>query len=237
MNMIWISIIAILMAVVGWLLLNYFADNTTMKVQTAFAGVPTPKVPSEVSCELPKREVKTYMGSEAVSLSNLERIIIKGHSLEKLGILDNSMAYVSLWNDKNTIESLPGRFIILNIDNERTIREHPLEPSYFHSDGKKARKVLKIVDVGMDSDAVSKLCDNLLKDLDEVEQRRLEMEIRTKYEFASQYYGDRKDKKLIMSLTYRRDGRDLGFSFHSPRYLYGVIEYVSNNSHIYETRA
>lgn len=233
----WISIIALVLAVGGWFLLNYFADNSPIKVQTAFAGVPTPKVPSVVSCELPKRKVKTYMGDEAVNLSSFERILIKGHSLEKLGILDNSMAYVSIWDDKNSIESLAGRFIILNIDNERTTCEHPLEPNYFHSDGKKARKVLRIVSTGMDSAAVSKLCENILKDLEESEQKRLETEIRTKYEFASKYYGDKGDKKLIMSLTYRRDGKNLGFSFHSPKYLYGVIEYVSNNSHIYETRA
>lgn len=221
-----------------WLMVNWISNSTTMEIPTAYAGSPKPQIPYQITFEFPKRRVGNYIGNEKINLSKFQKIIIKGHSLEKLGIDDNSIAYCSMWksdNENYSLDLLPGRFIILDIDNERTTEEHPLDPNYFHSNGKKARKALKIVNCSLNENELSELSNAILKDIkDDNERKHLTNEIKQKYDFASKYYFQRGDKQLIMSLTFRNHGKDLGFSFHSPRYVYGIVEYVGSNNYLHQ---
>ena len=238
MNMITITIILLCCGIFLWFLVNWISNSATVEIPTAYAGSPKPQVPYQITFELPKRRVDDYIGNEKVNLSKYQKIIVKGHSLEKLGIDDNSIVYCSNWEFANkncSLEQLPGRFIILNIDNERTTEEHPLDPNYFHSNGKKARKALKIVKLDLKDSEIEELSNSILKDIkDEDEKKRLLQEIKQKYGFASKYYFNKGDKNLIMSLTYRNNGKDLGFSFHSPRYVCGIVEYVGNNNYLHQ---
>lgn len=234
--MVTLSIIILCCGIFLWFLLNWVSSSSTLELPTAYAGSPKPQVPTNITFELPKRRVTNFIGNEKIDLSKLRRVIIKGHSLEKLGVADNSIAYCSLWTEKggsDFLNQLPGRFIVLNIDNERTAAEHPLKPDYFHSNGKKARKALRIVSCSMDNNAVSELADAILRDIDsDAEKIRLKEEIIEKYAFASSFYASKGETDLIMSLTYRNDGKDLGFSFHSPKYIYGIVEYIGNNNYL-----
>lgn len=238
MNMITIAIILLCCGIFLWFFVNWISNSATVEIPTAYAGSPKPQVPYLITFELPKRRVDDYIGNEKINLSEYQKIIVKGHSLEKLGIDDNSIVYCSKWrldNENCTLEQLPGRFIILDIDNERTTQEHPLDPNYFHSNGKKARKALRIVEVSLSDSKIEEISNSILRDIkDEDEKKRLSVEIKQKYEFASQYYSQKGDEKLIMSLTYRNNGKDLGFSFHSPRYVTEIVEYVGNNNYLHQ---
>lgn len=48
--------------------------------------------------------------------------------------------------------------------------------------------------------------------------------IAKKYKFASDYYSN--DQNLIMSITYKY-GKEKDLSFHSPRFLFGIVKYNS----------
>ena len=229
--------LVILICAIGWFVITLMSKNATIELSTAYAGTPKPRVPAKIKYNLPKRKVCSFIGGERIDLSKFESIIIKGRSLEKLGVKDNSIAYCSLWNKENSLDDLRGRLIILDIDNERTIKEHPMNLDYFHSNGKKARKVLQIVSSSMSEVELQECIDSIFKNgFCEDKKEELEREIKSKYAFASEYYS-KGEQKLIMSLTYRNDGKDLGFSFHSPQFLYGVIEYVSENNFLHEAKA
>lgn len=234
------SIIILIVAIGSWFLLRHISKHASIEVLTAFSGSPSPKIPTSITCDIPRRRVKNRLGEKTIDLSNFEQMIIKGNSLGCFGIVDNSVVYVKTYKQPPvniTTNEIAGRFIILNIDNLRTVAEHPLELDYFHSEGKKARKALRMVSIKMSHKELENLAEQILKDIPEnADKAKLKKEIISKYEFASQYYAD-KDKELIMSLTYRKDGKNLGFSFHSPRFLYGIVEYVSNNNNspFYET--
>lgn len=237
--MITISILLVCIGLFLWFLVYWISNSATMEIPTAYAGSPKPQVPCQITFELPKRRVDDYIGKEKIDLSYYYKIIIKGHSLEKLGIDDNSIVYCSKWefgNKECSLNQLQGRFIILNIDNERTTEEHPLDPNYFHSNGKKARKALRVIPIPTGESQLSEISNLILKDIKESEEKksRLLEEIKQKYKFASKYYSERGDKDLIMSLTYRHNGKDLGFSFHSPRFVYGVIEYIGSKNYFHQ---
>ncbi len=105
-----------------------------------------------------------------------------------------------------------------------------MRTDYFRSNGKKVRRALEIVKVGLPEESVTKLIDRLLESQPLDCHMRLREEIRKKYDFASKFYSKKGESELIMSLTYRNNGQDLGFSFHSKKFLYGIVEYVSNKS-------
>ena len=233
------SIIVLILAIFLCFVLSGIASKpSTIEMQTAFAGIPQPQVPSKVMCNQPNRKVNTLLGEEKVDLSGFEKILIKGHSLEKAGIMDNSIVYVTKYNmPPENMDFAVGRFIILKIDNERTSAEHPLDPNYVHSMGLKARKVIRIVPTNLDEEGLKSVIGDIFDQLPAERKEILKQQILEKYMFASNYYAERGESTLIMSLTYRNDGRDLGFSFHSKQFLYGIIEYVNNNPSIKESRS
>lgn len=228
-----LTLIITLLAMFLLYILKWRSGKETIRIPTAYAGSPKDGVSPLLTYYRPSRRVESFLGGERVSLSDYHMAVIKGHSLRQAGILDNALVYCNLWNKKEgDLSDLPGRFIILNIDNERSLAERPLNKDYFMSEGKKARKVVRIVDTGMDKAGVDKIIGEVLREKEGDEHDRLAREIRCKYRFASEFYGTRGVKNLIMSITFRNEGRDLGFSFHSPDYLWGVVRYVSNRNYL-----
>jgi len=175
--------------------------------------------------------VHTYIDKERVNVFKLSKIIIRGKSLEKFGIKDKSLVYVSRWNlkdnkDLSKLKTLIGKIVILEIDNERTAIEHPFEKDFFTTSGYKARNVILIVERGLSkSELLSKLQflnrphEDLPEDIESFKNRIFE-----KYEFATGYYGD--EPNFIMSMTYRNNGTKLGFSFHSSKFIFGAVQYI-----------
>ena len=225
------TFIIIFGAVIIYLVIKWLSQKATITVPTAYAGSPRRDIPVLETLPLNYYPVRTYIDEKRIRVYNLIKIIIRGKSLEKFGIKDKSLVYVDKWNlkdssDYSKLRTLIGNIVILNIDNERTALEHPFEKDFFNSSGYKARNVILIVDRGVSkSDLLGKLKflntphDDYPKDIEEFKNRIYE-----KYKFASDFYPD--DSNLIMSMTYRNDGTKLGFSFHSPKFIYGVVKHI-----------
>ena len=122
---------------------------------------------------------------------------------------------------------LIGRFIVFKIDNERTLHEYPLKNITIANDGLKLRKVVKLLytkESDIESQIEKFLLDNdseFAKKTEEERKKEYDRYIK-KYQFASSYYNE--DEYLIMSITYK-NGICKDYSFHSPKWLYGIVEY------------
>lgn len=218
-------------AFVIYLVIKWLSQKATVTVPTAFAGSPNRDIPVAETLPVSYYPVHTYMDGKRISVFKYIKIIIRGRSLEKFGVKDKSLVYVSKWDkeDSSSIEklkSLIGKIVILSIDNERTAIEHPLDPNFFNSSGLKARKAIMIVDRDLSSDELlEKLTflnnqnDDFPDDMEAFKKRIVE-----KYKFATDFYTN--ESHLIMSITYRNDGTKLGFSFHSPKFIYGIVQYI-----------
>ena len=86
----------------------------------------------------------------------------------------------------------------------------------------KARKMISTIESSMSKDKFLNAMRTILHE-DILEDEYFE-NIWKKYEFASKFYKD--ESMLILSLTFR-GGRYKSYSFHSPRFLVGVVEYRS----------
>ncbi len=218
---------------IAYLTLRSIIGKSTIPIYVAYAGSPDCSKPNTRNIPLPKNNPIYYKdGDVEVDVSKLKPLIIEGHSLEPLGIKDQSTIFVqpepNLLPDES-LERLIGRFVIYKIDNERTLKEHPLK-NISVNNGFKARKVVNIVNTKLDKVQIGEIINDFLKkDLDflnstEEEQKAFLDKIVGKYIFASDYYAD--DNKLIMSITYK-SGKEKDYSFHSPHFLYGVVKYSS----------
>ena len=125
--------------------------------------------------------------------------------------------------EKENIYSLRGRFVIFKYDNERLIKEHPEITNPVN--GYKARKVVTILDNNSTKEVFMEVMDKILSDDKEIEDKTTYLKnLWKKYEFASHYYHD--EEKLVVSITYKQ-GKYKDYSFHSLKFLYGVVKYKS----------
>lgn len=218
-------------AFVIYLVIKWLSQKATVTVPTAFAGSPKRDIPAEETLPVSYYPVHTYMDGKRISVFKYVKIIIRGRSLEKFGVKDKSLVHVSKWNKKDSssiekLKSLIGKIVILSIDNERTAIEHPLDPNFFNSAAFKARKAILIVGRDLSRDELlDKLTflnnpnDDFPDNMEAFKNRIVE-----KYNFATGFYTD--ESNFIMSITYRNDGTKLGFSFHSPKFIYGIVQHI-----------
>ena len=161
-------------------------------------------------------------GDKPIDLDNFTRYIISGKSLEKLGIENGMFVYTVPPLDELSL--LTDRFVVFRYDNDRLAVEHPEIKNPV--DSFKARKVIDIIPTAISYGQFEKLiyptlsADNEIKDKDECLKCLWE-----KYSFASGFYSE--DKSLIISVTYKDNGTRKDYSFHSPRFLEGIIRYKS----------
>lgn len=227
------NIIIIVSVIIAYAGVRYVTRRMTVKRKVVFAGHPSSDdIPNIDISPLPQNDPKYRIGAESVDVSGLEQMVVKGKSLENFGIRDGSIVFVKpIESDRNEelafLEKLIGRFVVFRIDNARTLKEYPLKNITVVEDGVKLRKAVMILsreDAGTESIIKQFLLDN---DKDfackpEVEQTEEYDRYIKKFRFAASYY--REDKYLVMSITYK-NGVCKDYSFHSPKWLYGIVEY------------
>lgn len=141
---------------VAYLTMRSIIKKSTIEVRVAYAGNPDSCKPNTRKIPLPKNNPIYRDGDIEVDVSNLTPLIIDGHSLEPLGIKDGSTIFVEENKNENKddiqnkeLANLIGRFVVFNIDNDRTLKEHPLK-NIIVSNGLKTRKVIGIVQTKLD---------------------------------------------------------------------------------------
>lgn len=219
---------------VAYLTMRSIIKKSTIEVRVAYAGNPDSCKPNTRKIPLPKNN-PIYRDGE-VDVSNLTPLIIDGHSLEPLGIKDGSTIFVEENKNENKddiqnkeLANLIGRFVVFNIDNDRTLKEHPLK-NIIVSNGLKTRKVIGIVQTKLDEKQIKNQINEIMssdKEFQHLESDKKEAfiaKIAKKYKFASDYYSN--DQNLIMSITYKY-GKEKDLSFHSPSFLFGIVKYNS----------
>ena len=119
---------------VAYLTMRSIIKKSTIEVRVAYAGNPDSCKPNTRKIPLPKNNPIYRDGDIEVDVSNLTPLIIDGHSLEPLGIKDGSTIFVEENKNENKddiqnkeLANLIGRFVVFNIDNDRTLKEHPLK--------------------------------------------------------------------------------------------------------------
>ena len=221
---------------VAYLTMRSIIKKSTIEVRVAYAGNPDSCKPNTRKIPLPKNNPIYRDGDIEVDVSNLTPLIIDGHSLEPLGIKDCSTILVeeNKYENKDDIQNkelanLIGRFVVFNIDNDRTLKEHPLK-NIIVSNGLKTRKVIGIVQTKLDEKQIKNQINEIMssdKEFQHLESDKKEAfiaKIAKKYKFASDYYSN--DQNLIMSITYKY-GKEKDLSFHSPSFLFGIVKYNS----------
>lgn len=213
----------------AYICMRYITKKMKVKYKIVFAGHPSSDISNIDISPLPQNAPKYKLGIEEVDVSNLEQLIVKGKSLEPFGIKDGATVFVKRLEpnpNEEKLEKLIGRFIVFEIDNERTLKEHPLKNITIAEGGLKLRKVVKIIS-RTSPDAETVILDFLNHydndfQLQSNEEKRNEYDrYLRKYQFAKSYYND---DFLIMSITYK-NGKCKDYSFHSPKFLYGQVEY------------
>ncbi len=212
----------------AYLVIRSIVNKATMEVPVVFAGTPMGGYANSRVIPIPKNRPIYREGEQEIDVSSLKQFVVVGHSLEPLGIRDGDILYVSVEDKEHPTDTklLIGRFVVYNIDTERTRVEHPLK-TIDVTTGWKARKVLAVVKTKQEKENIR---EEVKKFIAEGEENLIEADVETcvqrvldKYSFASRYYNE--DDELLMSVTYKDGKKDL--SFHSPRYLYGIVKYTS----------
>lgn len=215
-----------------YLILRSLINTYEIEIPTVFAGSPNGK-------DTTVRKISTFVnnpiykdGDIEINVSNLTPLSVDGHSLEPLGIKDKSILFVdtTISEYRSDLNKLIGRFVIFEIDGIRTLSEYPLSVGVV-TEGLKARKVVKIIKSDLNKDAATAEIQTFLMDNDSDGSQcdaDLVDETVAKYTFASNFYKSSEDsiKNLIMSVTYK-NGKDKKYSFHSEKFLYGVVKYYS----------
>lgn len=210
-------IIIALVAIAIFFLIRILTMRQTVDVPVAYAGSANGK--SAVK-KLPAHKNKTIYteGENIIDLDGFSKFIVCGNSLEPVGLLPDTLVFTK--SDTNLdIKAAEGKFVVFRYDLDRQKAEHP---DVIIEDGAhKARKMIAVMKSSLDKDDFISEIKNIIHDdaYEEVSDK-----IWKKYEFASDFY--KNDSSLILSLTYR-DGKYKSYSFHSPRFLAGVVQYRS----------
>ena len=216
---IWIFVLAFVLLLAVIYLLNTSGNGVDV-VSKAFAG--TPKEGATV-VELERQNNKPIFieNGVEVDLSALRRFIITGNSLEKVGLKDGTIVYTEAYNSNIELSSLIGKFVVLRIDNDRTLKEHPDITKRI--EGYKARKVVQIFPTGLNKEQFEVRMKPMLEDDPDVKDVDLCLpKLWTKYDFASNYYSN--DQQELVSITYK-NGETKDYSFHSASFLEGVVRF------------
>lgn len=226
------NLIILGIGIISYIIVRSLINKSTIKMPVVYAGNPSCGKPNVREIPLPKNNPIYRDGDIEKDVSELTQLIVEGHSLEPLGIKDGSILFVERINYSTAydLNQLIGRFIVFNIDNERTLREHPLKNITVEEGGLKARKAVKIVRTKQQQEQFTTELSTFLEKDHEYQKETKEKKdfflqrIVIKYIFASDYY--QTDDNLIMSITYK-NGKDKDYSFHSPKFLYGIVKYNS----------
>ena len=223
--------IDLVIALVILLIVKLLLGRVTYSVRVAHAGhIDSNK--SNIRKVVAYKNRPVYkVGVNEINVSKLVPLIVEGCSLEPLGIKDESTIYVEEIENipGSELTSLIGRFIVLKIDNERSLQEYPMK-NISVVDGLKARKVIDILSTKLVNSEIRTKINNIIKNdqelnnYDTARKEEFKNRIEKKYFFASSYY--KNEEYLIMSVTYK-NGSEKDLSFHSPKYLYGVVRYNS----------
>lgn len=215
-------------------LLNFLLNMTSDFIPIAYAGSPTS---SAVEKEVKGSQYATVFreGGKKVSMDGLYPYLVDGNSLEPEGFRNGSTIYV----DKDVVASMEqlqletfiGRFVVIAIDDERYRLEHPEKPIRIEG-GFKVRKVLGFFDSNVQREGFNELMNGLIEKFNGspyhncVDDRHRFIEsLYQKFDSARRYYRD--EPKIMVFVTYK-EGVYRDFSFHSPKYIVGVVRYVAN---------
>lgn len=211
----------IISAVFIYFVIKIATVNRMETVNRAFAGAYDGK---DIVVTLPKERNKTIHteGENVVDLSEYEKFLISGPSLQKAGLPDGAFVYTKPLGGED-IYSICNRFVIFRYDNERLAKEHPeiTDPV----EGYKARKVVNVLNNGLKKEEFEQRMTEILSSDHEIKDvLKCVAHLWKKYDFASAYYQG--EPKLIVSITYKNgEGKD--YSFHSVKFLHGVVKYKS----------
>lgn len=198
----------------------------TEEVKRAFAGKPDGNGPT-VAVSKDRNKTIFTEGEKVVDLSGYDKFIVSGPSLEKVGLHNGSYIYTKELKDDEPIESICNHFVVFEFDKDRFKIEHPeiKDPV----DGYKVRKVIALLPTQLtEEEFIKKISEYLDKD-NEIDNKIQCVDCLTKkYKFASDYYKDKDEDELIISITYR-NGEEKDYSFHSKEFLRGVVKYKSVN--------
>lgn len=214
--------IFIIAGILLYAVIHILTSKKTELVDKAFAGKPKGSANAIEVKKEPNRTIYTENGEER-DLSMMRRFIIEGNSLEKAGLNDGVTVYTDLVYDKERPLSISGYFIILKIDNERTMAEHPEMTDYI--EGFKARKLVTVFPTKMSRQEFDKKMTPILTQDGDVEEAAItdcKEHLWGKYDFASSYYNTQ--GQLLVSITYK-DGETKDYSFHSLEYLAGIVKF------------
>lgn len=213
--------ILIISAIAIFCILQLLSSKREVEVKIAYAGTANGKPTVE---RLPAERNNTIFteGEKVVDLSGYDTFIISGDSLVKVGLYPGTKVYTLPFGNQYK-KSISGKFVILRYDLVRQEREHPdirvTEDSY------KARKAVKFIKNCLpESDFKELVSDILSKDSEIENKEKLLRNLWIKYKFASDFYPD--EESLMMSMTYKK-GEGKTYSFHSPKFIAGVVEYKS----------
>lgn len=215
----------ILCAIIVYIIIRIVSAKRTETVKKAFAGAYDG---NGTVVEIHKDRNKTIYteGEKRVDLSGYDKFLISGRSLERAGIPDGVFVY-TLPVKEQEIGTLRNRFVVFKYDNDRLREEHP-EITNLVEEGYKARKVVAIFPNNMDEEGFRAQILPILSADEEIrDAEACATNLWRKYSFASRYYAN--DANLIVSITYK-DGERKDYSFHSVRYLQGVVKYKSLKS-------
>ena len=208
-------------AFIVYFVIRIAVEKRTENIKIAFAGAYDG---NETVKSFPKERNKTIYteGEDVVDLSEYDKFVISGRSLEKVGLNDGVFVYTQPLGDNN-LYSICNRFVIFKYDNKRLLEEHPEITNPV--DGYKARKVSSIFDNNLsENDFKRKIREILSHDSEIQDKEECTSRLWTKYSFAARYYNG--EDRLIVSITYK-NGEDKDYSFHSKKYLHGVVKYKS----------
>ena len=110
-------------AFIVYFVIRIAVEKRTENIKIAFAGAYDG---NETVKSFPKERNKTIYteGEDVVDLSEYDKFVISGRSLEKVGLNDGVFVYTQPLGDNN-LYSICNRFVIFKYDNKRLLEEHP----------------------------------------------------------------------------------------------------------------
>ena len=184
-----------------------FFKSKDLYIPIAYTGYPEPGSPSTIKLPDLSHPIKS-----TVNTDKFQKIWVNG---DLLTLEDGMVVYCSLMDSV----SLPGRYVVFDIDNQREIERDPI--FYLYSEAKLLRKVIKIVPTSLTDSDFPELLKNFPKDKINVE------EIKETYKSAVKFYIEN-STYLIMAFTCDKEGKDIKIDFYSPNYFYGVVQYTTD---------
>lgn len=210
----------IIISVSAFFLIGLASRQRTVPVKIAYAGSADDS-PTVKKVAAPRNNTIFTSNGERVNLSGYDCFLISGNSLERQGLTSGTFVYTTKPTD--VISEVRGKFVIFRYDVARQAVEHP--DMVVCADSFKARKGVTTIATGLDRKHFEEAMSPIIQNDSEIADKTAALNsLWEKYSFASDFYKDK--ERLIVSLTYRQ-GRDKTYSFHSPKFLVGIVRYIS----------